>query len=148
MGFANSGTDSPLLPVAVSALGRLADHGYRRVFSATTDQVAAARRFLADLLGGHPATDDAILCLGELAANAVRHSHSARPGGTFAVRLCRSGAAIRVEVTDLGGPWKINRPGDAERGRGLTIVLELSDRRGIISHRSGERTVWYEIEPR
>lgn len=77
---------------------------WSRTFSATLDQVGEARRFLAIILGGHPSAADAILCLSELAANASRHSRSARPGGSFVVRFRRSGPAIRIEVIDEGGP--------------------------------------------
>lgn len=97
-----------------AANGRSDCGPYRRTFVGTADQVCEARRFLAGILGGHPATGDAITCLDELAANAVQHSNSARPGGTFTVRFRRSGAAIRIEVTDQGGP--LGNPARQRRG--------------------------------
>lgn len=117
-------------------------------FRATPDQVSEARRFLASLVAGHPAAADAVTCLSELAANSVQHSRSARPGGTFTVRMCRSGPAIRVEVTDGGGIWRAG-PHDPERGRGLALVRALSSRQGITVKGPrtdpSRRTVWFEM---
>lgn len=113
--------------------------------------MSEARRFLAGLLADHPATENAVTCVSELAANSVRHSRSAAPGGTFTVRMRRSGASVRVEVTDSGGPWR-GHPDDPEHGRGLKIVYSLSDRQGITVTGSrdnpGRRVVWFEIKPR
>jgi hypothetical protein len=66
------------------------------------------------------AADDVILCVSELAANAVLHSNSRRPGGTFTVRIesC-PGAYIRIEVEDDGGPW-IARAPTRQAAAGLT----------------------------
>jgi len=131
-------------PARVSTQGRT----WCRSFPASPDQAGEARRFLATVVGNHPAAADAITCLAELAANAIIHSRSARPGGAFTVRLHRSARHIRIEVTDQGGPWGIPQE-DPETGRGLRIVQALSARQGIIltGHVSdpGQRTVWCEI---
>ena len=97
-----------------------------RVFPAAGAQVGQARRFLAGILGDCPEAADAVLCLSELAANAVLHSHSARPGGRFTVRVCRAPGWLRVEVTDEGGPWSPGTGGG--HGRGLAIVAALTGR--------------------
>lgn len=128
---------------------------WSRSFPATSEQVGEARRFLASLLADHPAASDAITCLSELATNSTPHSRSARPGGTFSVRMHRSGPAIRIEVTDDGGVW-LGRPHDPEHGRGLQehghglqVVEALSSRRGIITEGPAteptKRTVWFEL---
>ena len=78
--------------------------GWSRAFPATPAQVREARQFLTGILGAHPATDDAALCVSELATNATIHSHSRQPGGHFRVRIERHGSHVRVEVTDHGGP--------------------------------------------
>lgn len=96
-----------------------------RLFEATPEQVGVARRFLAKCLDGAPETSDAIVCLSELASNAVLHSRSARPGGQFGVRVRRAPGWMRVEVTDEGGPWRQARPGDTH-GRGLLVVRGLA----------------------
>lgn len=123
---------------------------YEQVFPACPDQVSQARWFLASLLGGHPAASDAITCLSELCTNAISHSRSSNPGGTFTVRLRRSGPAIRIEVTDNGGPWGAP-PDDPEHGRGLLIVRAIALRSGITldgpPECPRERTIWYELRP-
>ena len=101
-------------------------------------QVRAAAR---GLLAACPAADEVILCLSELAANAVLHSDSRRPGGTFTVRIeSRPGAYIRFEVEDDGGPWLAPVP-DPGSGRGLDIIRALAAEWGV-AHGPGGRTVW------
>ena len=85
---------------------------WARTFPAAPAQVGEARRFLAGLLDGGPAADDAILCLSELASNATQHSRSAWTGGQFTVRAQLDGPHLRVEVADAGGPWA--DPADAD----------------------------------
>ena len=109
-------------------------------------QIREARRFLATILDGCPAADDALLCLSELATNALLHSRSREPGGCFTVHAQRQGNHLRVEVHDQGGPWTppaLTNPGE-QNGRGLAIVSELAHAWG----RSGDEagwTVWFEI---
>lgn len=79
---------------------------WHRVFPGDASQVREARRFLAGCLAGCAAADDAITCLSELAANAVLHSNSRLPGGSFTVHAQRDAAGrLRIEVVDQGGPW-------------------------------------------
>ena len=77
-----------------------------QVFPGHAGQVRAARRFLAGVLDGCPAADEALLCVSELATNAVLHSRSGRPGGRFTVRATMQAGSVRVEVADEGGPWR------------------------------------------
>ena len=116
-----------------------------RVLAGDPGQVRAARRFLAGLLDGCPAADDALLCASELATNAVLHSRSGRPGGRFTVCATVRAGSVRVEVTDEGGPWGHGRDGDGQNGRGLLIVCELASRWGRDEGGAG-RTVWFEID--
>jgi serine/threonine-protein kinase RsbW len=101
-----------------------------RGFAGTPDQVAAVRGFVRELLGGHPAGDDAVLVASELAANAIAHTASGHAGGAFGVHLARLSAEhVAVLVTDQGGPTEPNvRPADleSESGRGLDVVTALS----------------------
>ena len=98
-----------------------------RVFPGRADQVREARAFLRGILGDCPVADVALLVCSELATNSVRHSRSARPGGTFTIRaqVC-AGAWAWVEVQDEGGRWAAREPGSDERGRGLVVVDEVA----------------------
>ena len=115
-----------------------------QVFAGDAAQVREARRFLAGVLDGCPAAADALLCVSELATNAVLHSRSGRPGGRFTVRATVRAGRVRVEVTDEGGRWGHERDGDGQSGRGLLIVGELASRWGRDDGGAG-RTVWFEI---
>jgi anti-sigma regulatory factor (Ser/Thr protein kinase) len=116
-----------------------------RVFPGEAGQVREARLFLAGVLNGGPAADDALLCLSELATNAVRHSRSGRPGGGFTVRATAREGSVRVEVEDEGGPWQPDAGADGQSGRGLLIVGELASRWGR-DDGDGRRTVWFAID--
>jgi serine/threonine-protein kinase RsbW len=126
----------------------------RRTFSGLPGQVSAARRWLAQMIAGFAAVDDVLLACSELATNAIMHSDSGLPGGTFTVRLAIRQDIVRVEVLDQGGPWlgRQETPGcegeeaeDASQcGRGLTIVAAITDAWGISGDHEG-RTTWCEI---
>ncbi len=135
-------------PSSESPLGHAARNGspiatgqWLRTFPGLPDQVPQARRFVAGLLSMHVSADDVALCVSELAANAVLHSRSGRPGGTFTVRVT-AGPAVCVEVEDQGGPWLPPLGPDGSRGRGLAIVRTLAGDFGISGDRSG-RTAWF-----
>lgn len=98
---------------------------WSRTFPARRGEVGRARRFLAAILDDCPQAQDAVLCLSELAANAVLHSRSCRPGGQFTVRVGRAPDRLTVEVTDEGGPWLA--PGGGCNGRGLAIVEAVAE---------------------
>lgn len=107
--------------------------------------VRDARHWLARLLTGHPAAEDAALALAELATNAVLHSNSRLPGGTFTVRAGAGPDMIRLEVTDAGGPWADTQPAhDGQCGRGLAIVAAIATAWGISGNQTG-RTAWCEL---
>jgi serine/threonine-protein kinase RsbW len=119
--------------------------GERR-FAARPAQVGAARRFLATLLPRVPVAAEAVLCLSELASNAISHSRSGNPGGWFTVRASHAGGLIRVEVEDQGGPWAPGGNGDAEGGRGLLIVAELATAWGRSGSSEAGWTVWFTVD--
>jgi serine/threonine-protein kinase RsbW len=121
-----------------------------RVFPGEAGQIGAARRFLAGLLDGCPAAGDALVCVSELATNAVLHSRSGRPGGRFSVCVALQPGSVRVAVADEGGPWRPERNGDGrngdgQSGRGLLIVRALASRWGRDEGGAG-RTVWFELD--
>jgi anti-sigma regulatory factor (Ser/Thr protein kinase) len=119
-----------------------------RTFPATPDQVREARRFLAGVMGDLPATDDAVLCLSELVSNAILHSDSRRPGGTFTVHAIMRMGRLRAEVEDGGGHWRPRRSRCCQHGRGLTIVGALAATWDVIGGDRGPRTVWFEMDCR
>jgi serine/threonine-protein kinase RsbW len=105
------------------------------------EHVRQVRADLWSLLDRCPVADDVILCVSELAANAVLHSDSRRPGGTFTVRIDSCpGAYIRIEVDDDGGPW-LAPAADSHSGRGLGIIRVLAAEWGVATSPAG-RTVW------
>jgi anti-sigma regulatory factor (Ser/Thr protein kinase) len=122
---------------------------HEQVFPADASQVGAARAFLAAILADSPAADAAVLCLSELATNAIVHSRSREPGGSFTVRVQAGGQRLRVEVCDQGGPWhpRGRASTDDLTGRGLLIVDRLAARWGCAGHSRHGWTVWFELEP-
>jgi anti-sigma regulatory factor (Ser/Thr protein kinase) len=119
---------------------------WSRAFPAIPVCAREARRFLAAILNGCPAADNATLCLSELVTNAIVHSRSSAPGGRFLVHVYRRGDVVRVEVSDQGGPWSAAPPAaDGRGGRGLLIVAGLARGWGCTGDESG-RTIWFEME--
>jgi serine/threonine-protein kinase RsbW len=115
---------------------------------ATPSQVAEARRFAASFLADPALAADAMLCLSEVAANAVIHSDSRYPGGRFTVSVERhSEGHIRIEVHDEGGRWIERAKPEGQRHLGLRIVGRLASAWGIEGDGSRHRTVWFELRP-
>jgi two-component sensor histidine kinase len=114
---------------------------------ATADKVAEARRFVADFVDDPALVGDAVLCVSELAGNAVTHSNSRWQGGRFTVAAERySDGCFRIKVLDEGGRW-IERPKAEHEHLGLTIVSRLASAWGIHSNVPRGRTVWFELRP-
>ncbi|MEU0225782.1 ATP-binding protein [Streptomyces sp. NPDC006284] len=121
----------------------------QRFYTRERRSVPAARAFAREALdvwGVRGRTDDVVLCVSELATNAL--VHGVPPGRGFLLRLLLLGDVVRVEVHDSGGgvPAVPSGPGGESRegGRGLLLVSELADKWGV-----GERTpgkiVWCEL---
>ncbi len=114
---------------------------FQRTFCGRTDQVSQVRRDIAAYLAGCPAAGDLILIADELAANAILHTQSR--GRTFTVRCQLSPRAVRIEVEDLGGPWRQRRnPGDRPHGLDIIAALTGPDAWGTQPAGNGGRTVW------
>lgn len=90
------------------------------------------------------------LLVGELTANAVRHSRA--PGRDFALRLVLDPETgrVRIEVSDANPeppPARPVDPGpDDESGRGLLLVDILAARWGTSPRSPVGKTVWAEVE--
>lgn len=117
---------------------------YQRTFHGRPDQVAQIRRDLTAHLDGCPAAADAVLIVSELAANAALHSHSR--GEFLTVRCGTYPAYVRVEVEDLGGPWRPRRPDDRPHGLDLIAALAGPDGWGTETTNDGYRIVWAQLD--
>jgi serine/threonine-protein kinase RsbW len=118
---------------------------WSRSFPATAAQAGAARRFLAAVLNGSPVTADAVLCLSELATNAILHSDSGRPGGSFTVGVRLDGGRVWVKVHDQGGAWQQSLHAEDTRGRGLLIVGRTASQWGRLGDSETGWTVWFAL---
>jgi anti-sigma regulatory factor (Ser/Thr protein kinase) len=101
-------------------------------FVRSAGEVPAARRFVRDVLTGHPAADDAELLACELVTNSLRHAGDDAAKVTVAVWV--SGAVVHVDVIDdgiAGVPRWRDGTGDQEGGRGFLLVNEIAERWGF-----------------
>jgi anti-sigma regulatory factor (Ser/Thr protein kinase) len=99
--------------------------------------------------------DDVGLMAGELIANGVQYTHSARPGGSITVLVHDETATLKISVIDCGGtdskPQIVDLTDEEEallntRGRGLRIVDELSLEWGAdLDPATGQNTVWFRV---
>ncbi|MEV6395604.1 ATP-binding protein [Streptomyces sp. NPDC051907] len=117
-------------------------------FPRADDAVPEARSFLGGVLEDWEITDrsdDAVLCLSELATNAIRHSTA--PGG-FLVEVSLDDELLRVEVHDTTDSTpRVRTPSTEDTdGRGLLIVTSLADGWGVKPHDSCGKTVWTEFK--
>ena len=100
------------------------------VYPGTATSVPEARAWARQQLADLPAEvrADVALCVSELAANAVQHTASGRPGGRYSVRLVVTESVV-VEVCDQCGtrtvPCITHPSEDAEGGRGLALLASL-----------------------
>ncbi|MFD3334717.1 ATP-binding protein [Streptomyces sp. NPDC058700] len=85
---------------------------------------------------------DAQLIVSELVANAVRHTHTRRIG----VSVTRYPDHVRIVVTDTSRtlPAPAAVAPDAESGRGLQLIDQLTTRWGSRRFRTGKQ-VWAEL---
>ncbi|MER5441955.1 ATP-binding protein [Streptomyces sp. NPDC002790] len=110
--------------------------------------VPAARAFTAWALRDWHAIerlDDVLLCVSELATNALLHG--VPPGRGFRLHIELGGdGVLRIEVHD-SGPGTVHE-GEAgpeeEHGRGLHLVAALADKWGV-GERDPGKSVWCEF---
>lgn len=112
--------------------------------------VPAARAFASSALaewGLAPAADDVLLCVSELATNALLHG--VPPGRGFLLRLGYDGSVLRIEVHDSGdGVPRIPEGAGDEGGLGLLLVSALAGKWGVAARVPG-KVVWcvFELGP-
>jgi anti-sigma regulatory factor (Ser/Thr protein kinase) len=113
---------------------------YTGTFHGRAEEVARVRKEIAAYLGECPAADDLVLIADELASNSILHTHSR--GEFFRVRCELSPRSARIEVEDMGGPWRTRK--DDDRPHGLDIVEALTGPGAWGTERTPEdgRIVW------
>jgi anti-sigma regulatory factor (Ser/Thr protein kinase) len=117
-----------------------------RFYRRERQSVPAAREFVRTAVaewGLGARLDDVLLCVSELATNAL--VHGVPPGRGYQLRLWLSGdGLLRVEVHDSGGGQPRRREPEGESGRGLLLVAALADQWGVDERRPG-KIVWCEF---
>ncbi|MFF9625677.1 ATP-binding protein [Streptomyces griseosporeus] len=120
-----------------------------RFYRRARRSVPRARAFAGEALGdwgvGERRAADVLLCVSELATNALLHG--VPPGRGFLLRLLPYEGVLRVEVHDSGDgvPAIPEEAGEAaEGGRGLLLVATLSDKWGV-GERDPGKVVWCEF---
>jgi serine/threonine-protein kinase RsbW len=114
--------------------------GYTSTFGGRAEEAARVRREIAGYLNGCPVTDDMVLIASELAANCIMHTHSR--GNTFRVRCQLSPGTARIEVEDMGGPWRPRTPDDRPHGLDIIQALAGHDGWGTQATGTGSRLTW------
>ncbi|WP_425470539.1 ATP-binding protein [Streptomyces reniochalinae] len=112
------------------------------------EEVGRVRRWTRDVLHDSPHADDAALIVSELGSNALIHSASGSPNGSFHVSLHRTPGTVVLAVTDTGGgetkPHVATPNEDETHGRGLGLIAALANRVRVSGDDYG-RTVTVEI---
>ncbi|MCX4527373.1 ATP-binding protein [Streptomyces sp. NBC_01551] len=119
-----------------------------RLYPRSRQTIGSAREFTGVTLDAWGVTSrryDLLLCVSELATNALLHG--VPPGRGYRLRLLRFEGVVRVEVHDSGAgrPRIAERDPSAERGRGLLLVAALADRWGV-GVRTPGKVVWAEFD--
>ncbi|MET8506367.1 ATP-binding protein [Streptomyces sp. NPDC004787] len=115
---------------------------YRRERRSVPLARAFVRTALADW-GLDARAEDVLVCVSELATNALLHGVPPGRGYRLQLSLTHPGP-LRVEVHDSGdGTPAVREPSD-ESGRGLLLVEALADRWGV-GERNPGKIVWCEF---
>jgi anti-sigma regulatory factor (Ser/Thr protein kinase) len=113
---------------------------YQGTFSGRAGEAARVRREITSYLQDCPVTEDIVLIAHELAANAIVHSRSR--GATFTIRCQLSPRAARIEVEDMGGPWRPSQPDDRPHGLDIVRALTGPNQWGTQVTGTGGRIAW------
>lgn len=119
---------------------------WSRDFPGSAASPAGARRWIRELLPPGETQDELLTIAGELTANAVTHTRSGLPGGTFSVEISWSPGLIRLIVGDRGAPTppRLITDSDGTAGRGLLLVSEMARQWGVTGGQDGRR-VWADL---
>ncbi|MEV8334921.1 ATP-binding protein [Streptomyces niveus] len=108
--------------------------------------VPAARQFVREAVidwGVCDRMDDVLLCVSELATNAL--VHGVPPGRGYRLQLLLlADGVFRIEVHDSGDGRPSVREPYGESGRGLMLVAALADKWGV-GERDPGKIVWCEF---
>src|SRR3954452_18816421 len=115
---------------------------HRTDFPGVPRSVAVARKFVRIHLVEHglpTLVDDLLVVVSELATNAVIHARTA-----FSVTLEGDHSSVLLSVQDGSAAAAARDPARAagERGRGLAMVEQLSQRWGTTRQPAGGKSVW------
>jgi serine/threonine-protein kinase RsbW len=128
----------------VSKTAAQAATSYASTFPGQAEETARVRREIAAYLDDCPVTQDLVLIASELATNAILHTRSR--GSIFRVRCQLSSRTARIEVEDLGGPWRQRRnPGDRPHGLDIIQALTGQGQWGTQPTGTGGRIVWAQL---
>lgn len=116
-----------------------------RVLPPTASSVAAARRFVEEVLSAVGLEEPgwtATQLVSELATNAVIHART-----EFVVEVTQTDDKVRVEVHDSSPvvPAQRRYGEESTTGRGLRLVDTMAGEWGVETHARG-KTVWFEID--
>ncbi|MGW1183181.1 ATP-binding protein [Streptomyces drozdowiczii] len=123
-------------------LPQLRERFFRRERRSVREAREYVRSALADWGFGEARADDVVVCVSELATNAL--VHGVPPGRGYRLMLWLHEGQVRVEVHDSGDGEPGVREPDGESGRGLVIVGALADRWGV-GERVPGKVVWCEF---
>jgi serine/threonine-protein kinase RsbW len=127
------------------------DVRWEKVYTGLPTTVSHVRRDVRAILGPCPevVADDLELVVSELVANAIKHSRSGEPGGTYTVRISHQVTEkvpyVWVEVVDQGSSaWDGTfRP---EPTHGLAVIQQLSTWTGSDDEPEGQRAVYARLD--
>jgi len=127
------------------------DVRWEKAYTGLPTTVSHVRRDVRAILGPCPEViaNDLELVVSELVANAIKHSRSGEPGGTYTVRISHQVTEkipyVWVEVVDQGSSsWDGTfRP---EPTHGLAVIQQLSTWTGSDDEPDGRRAVYARLD--
>ena len=114
--------DQRFSPLGRARAARPRATAFERTYLGTIDQVREVCADMTAITEGYALSDDLVLITSELATNAILHSRSGRPAGSFTVRVTLYPDDYAwVEVIDQGGEWTSDH-----RRHGLTALASIA----------------------